>query len=91
MGAGPINPIIDAATCEHIPDDMGGRVLGPITAGAWLAMPLGVLLGGVLTEQLGVGPMLVILAPVYLATTLSMAGLPTLRGMSRRVTPPPFT
>jgi uncharacterized membrane protein YoaK (UPF0700 family) len=64
---------------------MRGRVLGTITAGAWLAMPLGVLLGGVLTEQLGVGPLLVLLALAYLATTLSMAILPALRGMDRPV------
>jgi MFS family permease len=70
---------------EHIPADMRGRVLGTITAGAWLAMPLGVLLGGVLTEQLGVGPLLVLLALAYLATTLSMAILPALRGMDRPV------
>jgi MFS family permease len=82
-GAGPLNPIIDAVAYEHIPAGMRGRVLGTITAGAWLAMPLGVLLGGVLTDQLGVGPLLVMLALAYLATTLSMAALPALRGMER--------
>jgi MFS family permease len=85
VGAGPLNPIIDAVSYEHIPADMRGRVLGTITAGAWLAMPLGVLLGGVLTEQLGVGPLLVLLAVAYLATTLTMALLPALRGMDRPV------
>jgi MFS family permease len=85
VGAGPLNPIIDAVSYEHIPADMRGRVLGTITAGAWLAMPLGVLLGGVLTEQLGVGPLLVLLALAYLATTLSMATLPAMRGMNRPV------
>jgi MFS family permease len=88
VGAGPLNPIIDAVAYEHIPADMRGRVLGTITAGAWLAMPLGVLLGGVLTEQLGVGPLLVMLAVAYLATTLSMAALPAMRGMNRRVPTP---
>jgi MFS family permease len=83
VGAGPLNPIIDAVACEHIPADLRGRVLGTITAGAWLAMPLGVLLGGLLTEQLGVGPLLAVLALAYLATTLSMAALPDLRGMNR--------
>jgi len=85
VGAGPLNPIIDAVSYEHIPADMRGRVLGTITAGAWLAMPLGVLLGGVLTEQLGVDPLLVLLALAYLATTLSMAILPAMRGMNRPV------
>jgi MFS family permease len=90
VGAGPLNPIIDAVAYEHIPADMRGRVLGTITAGAWLAMPLGVLLGGVLTDQLGVGAMMVGLALAYLATTLSMAALPAMRGMDRR-TPAPLT
>jgi MFS family permease len=85
VGAGPLNPIIDAVAYEHIPADMRGRVLGTITAGAWLAMPLGVLLGGVLTDQLGVGAMMVGLALAYLATTLSMAALPAMRGMDRRI------
>ncbi len=88
VGAGPLNPIIDAVSYERIPGGMRGRVLGTITAGAWLAMPLGVLLGGLLTEQLGVGPLLVLLALAYLATTLSMAALPAMRGMNRRGTAP---
>ena len=54
-------------------------------------MPLGVLLGGVLTEQLGVGPLLVLLALAYLATTLSMATLPAMRGMNRPVPDPTLT
>ena len=90
VGAGPLNPIIDAVAYEHIPADMRGRVLGTITAGAWLAMPLGVLLGGVLTDQLGVGAMMVGLALAYLATTLSMAALPAMRDMDRRI-PAPLT
>lgn len=84
VGAGPLNPILDAVAYEHIPADMRGRVLGTITAGAWLAMPLGVLLGGVFTEQLGVRAVLVVIALAYLATTLSMAALPAMRGMDRR-------
>jgi MFS family permease len=85
VGAGPLNPILDAVAYEHIPADMRGRVLGTITAGAWLAMPLGVLLGGVFTEQLGVRAVLVVIALAYLATTLSMAALPAMRGMDRRM------
>ena len=58
MGAGPLNPIIGAVEYERIPKNMRGRVGGAISAGAWSAMPLGMLAGGVLTEQLGVHPML---------------------------------
>ncbi len=38
---------------------MRGRVFGTITAGAWIAMPFGMLLGGVLTEKLGVSTVLI--------------------------------
>ena len=52
MGAGPLNPIIGAVEFERIPQNMRGRVFGAVTAGAWIAMPLGMLLGGVFTERL---------------------------------------
>ncbi len=84
VGAGPLNPIIDAVEYERIPPDMRGRVFGTVTAGAWAAMPLGTLLGGILTEQLGVQPLLISLGLTYLATTLSMAVIPAMRQMDRR-------
>lgn len=84
LGAGPLNPIIDAVEYERIPSYMRGRVFGVITAGAWAAMPLGMLLGGVLTEQLGVQIMLILLGATYLAVTLSMAFIPAMRQMNRR-------
>jgi MFS family permease len=89
LGAGPLNPIIDAVEYERIPPHMRGRVFGVITAGAWAAMPLGVLLGGVLTEQLGVQIMLIALGVTYLITTLSMAFIPAMRQMDRRAVSPP--
>ena len=53
-------------------------------AGAWSAMPLGMLIGGVLTEQLGVRPMLLGLGFIYLITTLSMAFIPAMKEMNRK-------
>lgn len=84
MGAGPLNPIIGAVEFERIPRTMRGRVGGAISAGAWSAMPLGMLAGGVLTEQLGVRPMLLGLGVIYLVTTLSMAFIPAMRDMNRK-------
>ena len=84
VGAGPLNPIIDAVAYERIPSGMRGRVFGAITAGAWVAMPLGMLLGGILTEQFGVQPLLISLGMAYLVTTLSLAFVPVLRQMNRR-------
>jgi MFS family permease len=88
LGAGPLNPIIDAVEYERIPPYMRGRVFGVITAGAWAAMPLGMLLGGVLTEQLGVQTVLILLGVIYLAVTLSMAFIPEMRQMDRHVEAP---
>jgi MFS family permease len=84
MGAGPLNPIIGAVEFERVPKNMRGRVGGAIGAGAWSAMPLGMLIGGVLTEQLGVRPMLLGLGFIYLITTLSMAFIPAMKEMNRR-------
>ncbi len=84
IGAGPLNPIIGAVELERIPAKMRGRAIGAIGAGAWLAMPLGMLLGGVLTERLGTLAMLIGLGIGYFVTTLSMAFIPAMKEMNRR-------
>ena len=84
IGAGPINPIIGAVEFERIPPNMRGRVFGAVTAGAWIAMPLGMLLGGVLTEKLGTFIMMIGLAITFLITTLSMAFIPAMKEMNRK-------
>jgi len=84
IGAGPLNPIIGAVEFERIPSHLRGRVFGAITSGAWVAMPLGMLLGGVLTENLGTYVMLIGLAIIYFFTTLSMAFIPAMKEMNRR-------
>jgi MFS family permease len=83
LGAGPLNPIIGAIEFERIPQNMRGRVFGAITAGAWLAMPLGMLLGGVLIEGLGTSPVLIGLGIVYFVTTVSMAFIPAMKEMNK--------
>jgi MFS family permease len=84
IGAGPLNPIIGAIEFERIPSNMRGRVFGAITAGAWLAMPLGMLLGGILTDRLGTLIMFIGLAIVFFITTMSMALIPAMKEMNRR-------
>ncbi len=84
IGAGPLNPIIGAVEFERIPPNMRGRVFGAVTAGAWIAMPLGMLLGGVLTESLGTFIMLIGLGITYLITTTSMAFIPAMKEMNRK-------
>ena len=84
IGAGPLNPIIGAIEFERIPAHMRGRVFGAITAGAWIAMPLGMLLGGILTDQFGTFIMMIGLAITFLITTLSMAFVPAMKEMNRK-------
>jgi MFS family permease len=84
IGAGPLNPIIAAIEFERIPAAMRGRVFGAITASAWIAMPLGMLLGGVLTDKLGIFIMMIGLAITYLITTASMAFIPAMKEMNVR-------
>jgi MFS family permease len=84
IGAGPLNPIIGAIEFERIPANMRGRVFGAITAGAWIAMPLGMLLGGILTDRLGTFIMMLGLAITFLLTTLSMAFVPAMKEMNRK-------
>lgn len=83
IGAGPLNPIIGAVEFERIPETMRGRVFGAVTAGAWIAMPLGMLFGGIFTEKLGVFPMLIFLGTTYLIVTLSMAFIPAMKKMNQ--------
>lgn len=85
IGAGPINPIIGAVEFERIPPNLRGRVFGAVTAGAWIAMPLGMLLGGILTEKFGTFIMMVGLAVTFLITTLSMTFIPAMKEMNKKV------
>jgi MFS family permease len=83
IGAGPLNPIIGAIEFERIPPNMRGRVFGAVTAGAWIAMPLGMLLGGIFTDKYGTFVMMIGLAITFFITTGSMAFIPAMKEMNR--------
>jgi MFS family permease len=86
IGTGPLNPILGAVEYERVPKNMRGRVGGAIGAGAWSAMPIGMLIGGVLTEQLGPIPMLIGIGATYLITTVAAAFIPVMKEMDRQET-----
>jgi MFS family permease len=52
--AGPINPLLFTVTTELVPTQLRGRVFGAVRGGAWAAIPLGTLLGGVIVGAAGV-------------------------------------
>ena len=85
VASGPINPVISTVKFERVPPNMRGRVFGTITAGAWMAMPLGVMLGGYGIELAGLIPTLLIVGILYLAMTLSLAFNPILKLMDVRI------
>jgi MFS family permease len=84
VAAGPINPVIDTVFFERVPDGMRGRVLGVVSAAAWLAMPLGVLVAGPAIEALGLRTTLIFTGGLYLAVVMAAKGLPALRGLDER-------
>ena len=82
--AGFLNPIIGAVNYERIPPQLRARVLGAIRASAWLGLPLGALLGGVLAELGGLTGALVATGIVMLVVTAMPALRPrTWRTMDR--------
>jgi len=54
LAAGPLNPLLFTVTAELVPANLRGRVFGAVRAGAWSAIPIGILLGGLLVETVGV-------------------------------------
>jgi MFS family permease len=89
LAAGPINPILHTVIFERVPADMRGRVIGPLTAGAWVAMPLGMLVAGFVSEEFGVVAALVGIAAAYMVVTATIFLNPAMREMDRRPTPAP--
>lgn len=86
LASGPLNPIILTVVQERVPAEMRGRVFGTMTAGAYLAVPLGMLLAGYLLEWKGVRTTLLAQAVCYLTITLSLLINPALREMNKAVT-----
>ena len=84
IGAGLFNSALDSVQYERIPPEMRGRVFGTITAGVWAAMPLSMLVAGVLSDRLGFQSVLIGIGLIDRATTASMALIPAMRLMERK-------
>jgi MFS family permease len=65
-----VNPILGAVMYERVPARLQARVLGLSTALAWAGIPLGGLLGGVLTDGVGLRTALLVTGALYLGATL---------------------
>ncbi|MBA3433688.1 MAG: MFS transporter [Actinobacteria bacterium] len=69
LAAGPLNPLLLTVSTEVVPTRLRGRVFGATRAGAWAAIPLGILLGGVVVETMGVAATLLAIGFCYLVVT----------------------
>ncbi len=84
LASGPINPIIMTVAQERVPAEMRGRVFGALQALAYMAIPLGLLAGGVLLDLVGMRTSLLSIATVYVAISLGMRFSRELRGIERK-------
>jgi MFS family permease len=80
---GSLNSVIGATSFERIPPHMQARVLGVIRASAWVGIPFGALLAGVLADATNVRLAIAISGAAYLLTTLAPFVFPTWRQMRR--------
>jgi MFS family permease len=84
LAVGPINPLLGALQFELVPAHVRGRVYGAITAGAWAAIPAGILLGGVAADAVGVGTTFLVVGVCYVAVAAYGFVNPAFREMDRR-------
>ena len=87
FAAGPLNPIMATIEYERIPANMRGRVFGTMTAGSYLAIPVGMLLVGFLLERIGIQWTVLAMGACYLAATLSLIVNPAIREMDQASQP----
>ena len=83
FACGALNPLLAAAEYERIPAHLQARVFGAAGALAFVGIPFGGLLGGVLVERAGLAAALGVAAAVYLVATLLPFVQRAWRGMDR--------
>lgn len=83
LASGVLNPIFGALMFELIPPRLRTRVVGALTSGSLVAMPLGGLAGGFLADAAGLRGTLLALGGVYVVATLSPLVVPAWKGTER--------
>jgi MFS family permease len=69
LASGPLNPLLFTVAAEAVPTRLRGRVFGATRAGAWASIPLGILIGGVVVETIGIAGTLLVIGLGYVAVT----------------------
>lgn len=83
FAAGPINPLIFTVLTEVVPTRLRGRVFGAVRAGAWAAIPLGILVGGALVGAVGVAVTFLVIGIGYAAVVSYGFFNPAFRDLDR--------
>lgn len=83
LAVGPLNPLLGTLQFELVPAELRGRVFGAVTAGAWAAIPAGVLLGGLAVDAIGVSATFAVIGACYVSVTLFGFLNPAFREMDR--------
>lgn len=83
LAAGPVNALIFTIIQERTPKKMLGRVFGAYSACEMAAVPLGMILCGVMLEIIGLRYTLLGIAALYLAVTLALIFNPVFREMDK--------
>ena len=81
VGSGLVNPMFGTFLQVTTPEHFMGRVMGLVTAGAMVAQPVGLLLGGALIAALGFTGFTVLMASLTCVVALVIAISPALRGL----------
>ncbi|MEV0893814.1 MFS transporter [Promicromonospora sp. NPDC050262] len=82
LAMGGINPVLGAVQYERIPTEMLPRVLGAVKSLAWLGLPLGPLVAGVLVDGVGLVPTLWAVGVAYAVLALTPFVVPSFRLLS---------
>jgi MFS family permease len=84
VAGGVVNPIIGATQFERVPAHLQARVLGAIKASAWLGIPFGSLVGGVLAGTIGLRGALLVCGAIMLVITLAPFAFPVWAELNRK-------
>ncbi len=79
FASGFLNPILGAVINERVPEAVMGRVTTLSNALCWSLMPFGGLLGGVLSDSLGISVALLITGVAYFVATMAPLAIPSFR------------
>jgi MFS family permease len=79
VGSGVTNPLIATVLQSRTPSDVLGRVFGTLSAGAMLATPLGMLLGGLVISRFGIEASFLICGGTIIAVLVFCLLSPSLR------------